>query len=147
MEPITARNGNESCHVRVVHDTDVVLKHPGVDTIEGWACPLIFGETMLAQSVEMPAGISVPEHPEPVECMVYTVRGHWVLSVGGEKHLMSPGSLHWLDEGAMAGCEVPFDEPALVVNFIRIRSAKGGLEQTAAPAVCVKNVRVVARNV
>jgi quercetin dioxygenase-like cupin family protein len=143
MEWNASSTGNGARCVRVVHDTGDVRKFPGIDTIEGWASPLLFGETMFAQSVEMPAGLFVSEHPEPVESIVYTVQGRWILSVDGERHVMGPGSLHWLKEGACAGCAVPFDEPALVVNFMRI---KGADQRTACSIVCTKDASVVAKN-
>ena len=111
--------------VRVVHDTHDTNKYPGIGTSEGFARPLIFGETMFAHSLEMPAGLVVGEHEEPEESMVYTVRGRWVLAVNGEEHLMQPGSLHWIKEGASAGCRVPFEEPALVMAFMRVKSRNG----------------------
>jgi quercetin dioxygenase-like cupin family protein len=143
MEENPACNGHEVRTVRVVHDTGDTRKFPGIETIEGWASPLLFGETMFAQSVEMPAGLFVPEHPEPAESIVYTVKGQWILSVDGERHLMGPGSMHWLKEGTCAGCAVTFDEPALVINFMRIRGAD---ERPAGSIICTKDLSIVARN-
>lgn len=143
MELKTTERSRAAPQVRVVHDSGNVREHKGVDTIEGWASPLIFGETMIAQSVEMPAGLSVPEHFEPAESMVYTVRGRWLLSVAGEKHLMRPGSMHWLREGALAGCEVPFDKPALILNFTRFK--KGNICPSRS-MLLTNDVLVVTRN-
>ena len=93
MERKSATSDRESRRACIVRDTGDVNNFPGVDTIEGRACPLLFGTTMYAQSVEMPAGLSVTEHPEPCESMIYTVQGQWILSVGGKKQPMGPGSL------------------------------------------------------
>ncbi len=110
--------------VSVIHDAGNAQKYPGICTSEGLARPLIVGETMFAHTLEMPAGLTVPEHAEPEESMVYTVRGRWVLVADGQRHTMEPGSLHWIDEGTRAGCEVPFDEPALVLAFMRINAGR-----------------------
>jgi quercetin dioxygenase-like cupin family protein len=130
-------------NVRIVHEACDCKKFPGIDTFEGRASPLIIGETMLAQSLEIPAGLRVPEHPEPEESMVYTVSGRWILKVDGQEHRMGPGSLHWLGKGTSAGCEVPYDKPALVLSFVRI-GEKGSPHGVL--AISVKDVRIVARN-
>jgi quercetin dioxygenase-like cupin family protein len=127
--------------VSVVHDTGNSQKYPGIITSEGLAYPLIMGATMFAHTLEMPAGLTVPEHAEAEESMVYTVRGRWILVVDGQKHLMGPGSLHWINEGAYAGCEVPFDEPAFVLAFMRV---KAGGDRLATP-LSVDNIIIKKR--
>ena len=119
---INVKNGHYGRNFHVVHDAGDITRFKGVETSEGLACPLILGSTMLAHTLEMPAGLVVPEHPETEESMVYTLSGNWILIVDGLRHPMGPGSLHWLNEGAIAGCEVPGDAPALVLAFMRVKN-------------------------
>lgn len=116
-----SHSGNSKNCIRIVHDAENTTDRPGIDTSEGLAFPLILGQTIMAHSLKMPAGLSIPEHIEPEESMIYTLHGRWVLIADGRRHVMSPGSLHWIGEGASAGCEVPFDEPAMVLAFMRVK--------------------------
>lgn len=45
------------------------------------------------------------------------MRGRWVLSSGGVRRLMAPGSLFRFGPGVPTGYEVPFDEPAFILIF------------------------------
>jgi hypothetical protein len=54
--------------------------------------------------------------------------------------VMSPGSLHWINEGASAGYEVPFDEPAIVLAFMRTKDIN---DQSSMSRVDATNINIV----
>jgi quercetin dioxygenase-like cupin family protein len=137
--PISCNSRN--C-IRIIHGAENIKDRLGIDTSEGRAFPLILGQTMMAHALEMPAGLSIPEHAESEESMIYTLHGKWVLIADGQRYVMSPGSLHWIDEGASAGCEVPYDGPAIVLAFMRIKEISDHPSQSR---VNTSNINIVTK--
>lgn len=100
--------------VRIIDD---ILTAYGINTLEGRVGPLLFGKTGRTHFLDMPAGSYVDEHPHADEAFTLTVRGSYVLCVGGERRLMKPGSIMWFGPDIPTGYEVPFDEPAYILVF------------------------------
>ncbi|MGQ9681242.1 MAG: hypothetical protein ACUVX9_01760 [Anaerolineae bacterium] len=98
--------------LQVIRD---ITAQPGVMTPEGLYGPLLIGSTMHTRFIEFPAGLYCIEHALPVESMVYTVRGRWVLTSEGSRTVMPPQSLAHLPANVPKGFEIPFEEPALLL--------------------------------
>jgi len=98
--------------VQIIHD---VTAQPGVATPEGLYGPLLMGAAIHTRFIEFPSGLYCIEHSLPVESMLYTVRGDWVLSTQGTRTVMRDRSLVHLPANTPKGFEVPFDRPALLL--------------------------------
>lgn len=103
--------------ITVVENVTDEKANPGVNTLEGRIGPLLRGERVQAHYIDMPAGLYLAEHPHASESIIFTVRGRWVLSSGGIRCLMVPGTLFRFGAGVSTGYEVPFDEPAFILIF------------------------------
>lgn len=92
-----------------------VHAQPSINTIEGEIGALLWGENFQSYFLEMPPGAYLEEHPHPFECVVYTVRGSYVLASRGKRCVMKPGSIMSFAADTPTGYEVPFDEPSYIL--------------------------------
>lgn len=99
-------------------------KVPGVGTLEGRIGPLILGIESQCHFIDMPAGMYTHEHPHSSGSYIYTVRGRWVLTSAGRRHLMKPGTLFTFAPNTPTGYELPFDEDAFILIFKDKRLSK-----------------------
>jgi len=103
--------------ITVVENVTDEIANPGVNTLEGRIGPLLRGAQAQVHYIDMPAGLYLAEHSHADESIIFTARGRWVLSSGGIRRLMVPGTLFWFGAGVSTGYEVPFDEPAFILIF------------------------------
>lgn len=100
--------------IQIVND---IAAQPAVDTLEGRVGLLLQGEATRAHFFDIPAHAFTAEHPHPVETIIYTVRGTWVLCSGNVRTLMPAGSIYLYAADIPTGYEVPFEEPATILIF------------------------------
>ena len=98
--------------IEIIPDIGV---QPSVKTIEGKIGALLWGENFQSYFLEMPPGAYLEEHPHPFECVVYAVRGSYVLCSQGERRLMKRGSIMSFAADTPTGYEVPFYEPSFIL--------------------------------
>lgn len=111
--------------IQVIAD---VTRQPGVNTGEGKLGPLIWGDSTQTYFLDIPAGAFLDEHPHSFEALIYAVKGSFVVSCRGTRHLLEPGSLMSFAADVPTGYEVPFDESAFMVVF---RGEKATMDQIA----------------
>lgn len=99
----------------VIDDVRNLDEMVGVTTHEGVFGPLLYGSKLRAFYILLKPGQFLSEHPHPTESIVYTVSGKWVLTSGGNRRVMEPGSLFHFADNAPTGWEAPFNDDALVL--------------------------------
>lgn len=96
---------------------DNIAAQPAVETFEGRVGLLLQGDATRAHFFEIPAHAFTAEHPHPVETIIYTVSGQWVLCSDNVRTLMPAGSIYLYSANIPTGYEVPFEEPATILIF------------------------------
>jgi len=94
-----------------------ITTQPSINTIEGGIGTLLWGENFQSYFLDMPPGAYLEEHAHPFECVVYAVRGRYVLCSQGERCVMEPGSIMSFAADTPTGYEVPFDEASFILVF------------------------------
>lgn len=110
--------------VEIVEAIDSPEAFVGVPTLEGIIGPVLLGEDCQAHFIELQPGMFAGEHPHRTESLIFTVRGQWVLTSAGRRHLIRPGTLFHFGAGRPTGYEVPFGEPAYILIFKGQRSTE-----------------------
>ena len=103
--------------IKVVDNADDPVAHPGVNTTMGRAGYLLAGNFADVEYLELLPDTYIPEYPHEAECILYTVKGKWVLCSERRRRIVEPGTLCRVEAGTDVGYEVPFDGPSFVLIF------------------------------
>jgi len=113
--------------VQIIKDVANWESKVGVETLEGYFGPLLFGSELRTFFIVLHPGQFLSEHPHPTESIVYTVSGKWVLCSEGNRQVMTPGTIFHFGNDKPTGWEVPFNQDAHLL-VIKKRTADENYE-------------------
>lgn len=100
--------------IQIIED---LFAQPSVTTNAGDIGMLLKGQSAHTHYIKQPPWLYLEECRHPGESIIVTMSGEWVLSSGGDRQHMQPGSIFWFGGDTSAGFEVPFDSPSTILIF------------------------------